>query len=204
MTMTLPQLSTLDWRQQMARVYEAVQGAEDLAAAWPEFVKARSGLRAQHPLGLHGEKHGRADMSFFDYDPRLSLSSGLSPIQDGETVLCPGGVDGDIRIRAFAKTTDLAEVLGGELQLYWIEQYGGGIFLPFKDATNGEETYGGGRYLLDTPKSAWLGLKEDGKVRLDFNYAYFPSCAFDARYVCPLSPPENNLACAIRAGERSK
>ena len=95
--------------------------------------------------------------------------------------------------------------LGGEpqeLALYWLEGYGGGVFLPFADATGRTQTYGGGRYLLDTVKGADLG-DEDGRLVLDFNFAYNPSCAYDPRWVCPLSPPENRLAVEVRAGERS-
>ncbi len=72
----------------------------------------------------------------------------------------------------------------------------GGLFLPFQDANAGGETYGAGRY-LELPE---LG---DGRVRLDFNYAYNPYCAYDECWSCPLPPAENRLAVAIRAGERA-
>ncbi len=91
--------------------------------------------------------------------------------------------------------------MGGNLTLYWIEGYGGGVFLPFSDATSGSDSYGGGRYLLDTIKGADLG-GADGRVLLDFNFAYHPSCRYSTRYVCPLSPPENRLQAAVEAGER--
>ncbi len=65
------------------------------------------------------------------------------------------------------------------------------------------ETYGGGRYLLDTIKSADLGSDIDtATVVLDFNYAYHPSCAYDPRWVCPLAPPDSRLPIAIEAGEQ--
>src|SRR6185437_16744973 len=102
------------------------------------------------------------------------------------------------------------------LAVYWIDVYGGGLFLPFRDATSGGETYGAGRYLHDTVKgSDLLRLDESaitvsaasgytgGRILLDFNYAYNPSCAYDPRWVCPLTPPENRLTVAIRAGERA-
>ncbi|MGH6914787.1 MAG: DUF1684 domain-containing protein, partial [Geminicoccales bacterium] len=92
--------------------------------------------------------------------------------------------------------------LGVELCVYWIGGYGGGVFLPFRDATSGRQTYGGGRYLLDSIKSADLGETSDGRVILDFNFAYHPSCAYSDRWICPLSPVENTLPVAIRAGER--
>jgi uncharacterized protein (DUF1684 family) len=68
---------------------------------------------------------------------------------------------------------------------------------------SGTETYGGGRYLLDTIKGADLGVaRPDGTLVLDFNFSYFPSCAYSARYVCPLAPSANRLNGAVRAGER--
>jgi uncharacterized protein (DUF1684 family) len=89
------------------------------------------------------------------------------------------------------------------LELYWMEGYAGGLFLPFRDATNGTETYGAGRYLLDAAKSADLGGdRAAGTLILDFNFAYQPSCAFDPKWACPLAPPSNRLDVPIRAGER--
>ncbi len=92
---------------------------------------------------------------------------------------------------------------GGEhtLELYWLGGYGGGLFVPFRDATGGAESYGGGRYLLDTVKGADLGLA-GGRLIFDFNFAYNPSCCYDPGWVCPLSPPANRLVVAVRAGER--
>lgn len=78
--------------------------------------------------------------------------------------------------------------------------YGGGLFPPFRDATNGKDTYGGERYILDTIKGADQGL-EGGKLVLDFNYAFNLSCAYNANWHCPLAPPENCLSMPRRAGE---
>ena len=68
--------------------------------------------------------------------------------------------------------------LTGDLTLYWLEEYSGGVLLPFGTPTSGAETYGGGRYLLDTAKGADLG-SEGSSVVLDFNDAYHPSCTYD-------------------------
>jgi len=76
------------------------------------------------------------------------------------------------------------------------------VFLPFRDATSGRETYGAGRYVLDTIKGADLGQVGDAAV-IDLNFAYNPSCAYSPRYVCPLAPLSNRLAGAVRAGERA-
>ena len=87
------------------------------------------------------------------------------------------------------------------LAVYWLNEYAGGIFIPFRDATSGGETYGGGRYLWDSAKGADLG-STDGLLTIDFNYAYHPSCTYDAAWSCPLAPQENWLPVAIEAGER--
>jgi uncharacterized protein len=89
------------------------------------------------------------------------------------------------------------------LAAFWIDAYAGGLFVPFKDQTSGKETYGAGRYLLDTIKSADLGSDATtNTVQLDFNYAYHPSCAYDPVWVCPLAPPDSCLALPVEAGER--
>jgi hypothetical protein len=92
-----------------------------------------------------------------------------------------------------------------QLPALWIDGYAGGLFVPFKDATSGQQTYGGGRYLLDTIKSADLSSDaREATVILDFNYAYHPSCAYDPVWVCPLAPPESHLPIRVEAGERSR
>jgi uncharacterized protein (DUF1684 family) len=89
------------------------------------------------------------------------------------------------------------------LVVFWMSGYAGGLFIPFRDATNGTETYGAGRYLIDGAKSADLGGDPvRGTVILDFNFAYHPSCAFDPKWACPLAPPDSRLDIPVRAGER--
>ena len=79
----------------------------------------------------------------------------------------------------------------------------GELHKAIKDALGAAhfETYGAGRYLLDTVKGSDLG-SERGRLILDFNFAYNPSCSYDPRWVCPLAPPGNRLPIAIRGGER--
>ena len=69
------------------------------------------------------------------------------------------------------------------------------LFLPFADDTSGNETYGAGRYLD-------IEMQPDGNMLVDFNYAYNPYCAYNERWTCPLTPAENRLSVAIRAGEK--
>jgi len=93
------------------------------------------------------------------------------------------------------------------LSVYWLNVYGGGLFLPFRDATCPVESYGGGRYLFDTIKGSDFlpvsGAAMGERILLDFNYAYNPSCAYNSKWVCPLSPPENRLKVAVSAGEKN-
>jgi hypothetical protein len=72
---------------------------------------------------------------------------------------------------------------------------GQSLFVPFLDQTSGTETYDAGRYLDLDPE-------EDGTYALDFNLAYHPSCVYDIKYSCPLTPAENRLPLRIEAGER--
>lgn len=98
----------------------------------------------------------------------------------------------------------LSGPLAGEtLSVYWMEGYAGGLFIPFRDATSGSETYGAGRYLIDTAKGADHGGDQaSGQLVLDFNLAFHPSCVYDSRWNCPLAPPENTIGEPVRVGER--
>ena len=110
--------------------------------------------------------------------------------------------DGILRCARIADAQFVRDGAEASLALYWLEGYGGGVWLPFLDATSGTDTYGGGRYLYDTIKGADLGVG-DSSIVLDFNFAYNPSCAYDERWSCPLSPPENRLPFAVTAGEKN-
>lgn len=193
-----------DWRQKIAGLYHDVRSGRDAPAAWRLWCETRAALFRSHPQSPI-EPDGRAAYAgpaMFRYDPALRLSVRLGPAPP-ERLTVATGADGDTSMHAFARTEGLHDRLGGELTLYWIEGYGGGVFLPFADATNGAETYGGGRYLLDTIKGADLGaIRSDGTLPLDFNFAYFPSCAYSQRYVCPLAPAGNRLPNPVLAGER--
>jgi uncharacterized protein (DUF1684 family) len=105
----------------------------------------------------------------------------------------------DGRLRPAHRAGVLAFDLGGERRALTAYTFDGGdgesLFVPFLDSTSGTETYGAGRYLDLEPE-------ENGTYTLDFNLAYHPSCVFDARYSCPLTPAENRLPIRIEAGER--
>ena len=193
------------WRRSVAEHYAAVRaaaGADGQAAAL-RFRAAREQLfrdHAQSPIAAE-RRLGWPGLAWYDYDPSWRVSAAIEHVlarTEFEIVLAADGV-----LRC-ARVGRVHFTLGGEpatLTLFWLEGYGGGLWLPFADASNGRETYGGGRYLYDTIKGADLGGTEDRLV-LDFNYAYHPSCAYDGRWSCPLSPPENRLPFAVHAGER--
>ena len=75
------------------------------------------------------------------------------------------------------------------------KEYKDYLFIPFRDPTNGNETYGGGRY-LDFKKTTYP------EVTVDFNTVYNPYCVYSHRYSCPIPPTENTLTVPIRAGEK--
>lgn len=190
-----------DWRRRIADLYADIRRTPAPEVAWQMWRQARDEMFMSHPQTPLENATAFTGLAFFDYDPALRFHVTLAPHQ-GPTLRLPGGADGDVQAEPFAETVGLRAALGGELTLYGIAGYGGGVFLPFTDATSGRETYGGGRYLLDTIKSADLGQTADGRTILDFNFAYAPSCAYSPRYVCPLAPAANRLPAGVAGGEK--
>lgn len=193
-------MALLDWRRSVARMYADVRAtsATDSGGALDRFRAARDTLFRDHPeTPLAGrDRAGFAGLAYWPHDPRLRFDVEVEPLPAAR--IGAASVTGDsFTLDRIGRVT----LPFGALEVYWIAVYGGGVFVPFRDATAGTETYGAGRYLLDTIKGADLGGTGDRLV-LDFNYAYHPSCAYDARWSCPLAPPANRLGVAIRAGER--
>jgi len=85
------------------------------------------------------------------------------------------------------------------LQAYKSNPAEGRLFIPFRDATSGKETYGAGRYIDLKPEDDY----NEGKWVLDFNKAYNPWCAYSKEYSCPFVPPENWLKISIQSGEKN-
>ena len=192
--------SLWDWRRRVADLWHAIRASSDPEAAWRLWKDRRAELFAHHPQTPLDP--GTELPQYFDYDPALRFHVTLVAPTTDKPMYMPAGDDGDVKLLPFAETSGLADALGAELPLYWVTGYGGGVFLPFLDATSGPETYGGGRYLLDTIKSADHGTTPDGKIILDFNFAYHPSCYYSPRWVCPLAPRDRRLPAAVRGGER--
>ena len=194
-----------DWRRRIAELYAAARRHQDPAAAALAWRQGRDQLFGEHEQSpLDPDARARfAGLSYFPYDPAFRFAVELQRVSELSIETQTAGDDGMVVLTPFARTRGLDGALAGELTLYWIGGYGGGVFLPFRDPTSGNETFGGGRYLLDTIKSADLGGDGDGRVILDFNFAYNPSCAYSERWICPLAPPLNRLGHAVRAGEKN-
>lgn len=198
----MDELDLLDWKRRVFALYADVRASGGGEAAWRRWREGRDELFSNHPQSPipADARAGFAGLPTFDHDPALRV---LADVEPGDGALREIGASGG-QVVVFRRFGTARFELGGEpqrLSLFWLEGYGGGVFLPFADATSGRETYGAGRYLLDTVKGADLGT-DDGRLVLDFNFAYNPSCSYDRRWVCPLTPPENRLPLSVRGGER--
>ena len=203
-------LTLADWRRRVAVLYSEVRAmaASDPAVALAHWRTVREWLFREHPQSpVPREERAGFRARHFDHDPALRLVVTVEP--------APASDPGALRMElpnSGADTLSFRRIgtvrlpfADGErrLSVFWMTGYAGGLFIPFRDATNGIETYGAGRYLVDAAKSHDLGVDEaTGDLILDFNFATQPSCAFDPRWACPLAPPENRLDIAVRAGER--
>ena len=198
----MDELDLLDWKRRVFALYANVRAGPDPRAAWLGWRSGRDELFRVHPQSPLpvASRASFAGVPCFEYDPALRVLASVEPAEQTR-ILIAGSGEEPTPFRRFG--TAVFELLGESrrLALYWLEAYGGGVFLPFGDATSGRETYGAGRYLLDTVKGADLG-EQEGRLVLDFNFAYNPSCSYDPRWACPLAPPENRLPVEIRAGER--
>ena len=189
--MSLDQLALLDWKRRIFALYAEVRAAGDPEAAWRRWCGVRTELYRTHP---QSPREG-AEPTFFPYDPRLRFDAAVEEVEPASLEIA-GSAGSVTRFRRFA----VARFGDHELELYWLDAYGGGLFLPVRDETSGHETYGAGRYLLDTVKGADLGGEGDTLV-LDFNFAYNPSCAWNDAWACPLAPRANWLGVPIAGGE---
>ncbi len=195
----MEELTLLDWKRRVFELYAEVRSEHDSERAWRHWRDARDELFRSHPQTPIPAGASFERLPYFDYDPALRV---LGTVEQVERVTREIATSGE-RPYSFTRFARVRFSLAGEhaLDLYWLDGYGGGVYLCFADATSGTETYGAGRYLLDTVKGSDLG-ERNGKLVLDFNFAYNPSCSYDPRWVCPLAPPGNRLTAPIRAGER--
>jgi uncharacterized protein len=196
------ELDLLDWKRRVFALYAEVREEKDPQQAWLRWRETRDELFRTHPQSpLPAERRGSfGGLPYFRYDQALRALAEVEPAEEAR-ILIAGSGEEPTPFRRFATAVFELDGEPQRLSLYWLDAYGGGVFLPFGDATSGRQTYGAGRYLLDTVKGADLG-GQDGRLVLDFNFAYNPSCAHDPRWACPLAPLENRLPLEIRGGER--
>ena len=197
-------LALADWRREISSLYSRIRQEQDPQLAWHDFRRTRDTLFRRHPQSpLDDEQRDTfRNLRYFPYLLDLRLSGSFTPISEPKTLSV------DLPKEGLLRYTEIGTIQFGlsdnqvELTLYWIEGYGGGLFLPFRDASNGRDTFGGGRYLYDSIKGADLGAQSK-TILLDFNFAYNPSCAYNDRWICPLAPSNNWLSLEIAAGEKS-
>jgi uncharacterized protein (DUF1684 family) len=201
-----------DWRRRVATLYAEVRGmaASDPNIALAHWRAVRENLYKEHPQSpVPADARAAFTATHFDHDPSLRfevLVEHAPPTPGAFALEVPNSGPSGADTLAFTRVGRIAIPFTEgprTLSVFWMAGYAGGLFIPFRDATNGHETYAAGRYLLDTAKSADLGGDPaTGTLIIDFNFAFQPSCAFDPRWACPLAPPENRLDLAVRAGER--
>lgn len=194
-------LDVADWRRRVFALYAEVRGSRDLSAAHDLWRRTRDELFAEHPSSplLPEDRADFTGLPTRPYEPGWRFELPLLAAPDAQLDV-ETGTDGIVPFERIG----LVDVPGvGTLDVWRLTSYGGGIFVPVKDALAGKHggTYGGGRYLLDTIKGADLG-RGSADLVLDFNFAYNPSCAYDPAWACPLAPPGNTVLVDIPVGER--
>ena len=195
MTVTL-----LDWRRQVAALYAAVREAPTPERGHALWRAGRDRLFAEHPDSPVPQPDRAAfrGLPVEPYDPGLRFDVRLDTEVEPKSWQFATASDGVVPFTRIG----VARLAGlGDLDVWWLESYGGGVFLPVRDPA--PDTYGGGRYVLDTVKGADLGGDAAaGRLVVDLNFAYNPSCAYSPQWSCPLAPAGNVLVTALPGGER--
>lgn len=197
-------LEVADWRRRVFALYAEVRASTDLFSAHDLWRRGRDDLFATHPSTplLPEDRADFTGLPVRPYDPDWRFEVAITPADEPRRMNVETGTDGIVPFDLLG-VVDVPGV--GPLDVWRLASYGGGIFLPVKDALAGIHggTYGGGRYLLDTVKGADLGAGQGPEsLVLDFNFAYNPSCAYDPAWACPLAQPGNRTAVEIPVGER--
>ncbi|HJP70883.1 MAG TPA: DUF1684 domain-containing protein [Candidatus Limnocylindria bacterium] len=202
---TSEHLALADWRRRVHAMYGALRADErpgPMRAV--AFRAAKDRLVAEHPSSPVPPE-GRRDfrgLAYWRHVDDLVLRAMLEPDPEAPAIGVPRSGEGlGIPFQRIGWVSFAVAGVECRLSVFWLNEYSGGIFIPFRDGTSGSASYGGGRYLWDSAKGADLG-SSDGQLVLDFNYAYHPSCVFDPRWSCPLAPQENWLQVPVEAGER--
>ncbi len=193
------------WRRAVAELYARArhESIDDPQGAWEDFCAGRERLFRYHTsTPLTPEQIRKfTGLKYYPYDLTWRVMGEVVRDVTEDELTVELAADGTLRYRRVARVQFEVASQSAALSLFWLQGYGGGLFLPFTDLTSGTETYAGGRYLYDTIKGADLGMHANQLV-LDFNYAYNPSCEYNDRWVCPLPPAENRLPFHVHAGEK--
>lgn len=189
-------LEVLDWRRQVVDLYDGVRAELYPHVAHAGWSAVRDRLLAEHPQSPVADRAGFAGLTVGDYDPDWRVTARLEAAapQRVEVATSTGDVVPFDRVGRLRTPW-------GTLDAWWLGSYGGGLWIPVRDAGSGSLSYGGGRYLYDTVKGADLGTTLDGELVLDLNFLYAPSCAHDARRSCPLPPEGNVLDVVVPVGD---
>ncbi len=204
-------LDLYDYRRRVADMYRErmrnTLAGEDAVMVLQRFREARDELFAKHPQSALDEEQKRKfrGLRYFPYNPAMCVVADIDTDVEPVQLTVAMNAEEAMTMITVGRLHFTIEGIGVALSLYWLNIYGGGLFLPFRDTTSPAESYGGGRYLFDTIKGsdflATSGASGIERILLDFNYAYNPSCAYNDRWVCPLAPVENRLKVPISAGE---
>jgi uncharacterized protein (DUF1684 family) len=194
-------LDVVDWRRRVFALYAEVRAAAaDPAAGHELWRRGRDALFADHPASplLPEDRAAFTGLHVAPYDPdwRFTVEVRPAPVESWEPQT---GTDGVVPFERLG-VVSLAGV--GDLDVWRLATYGGGVFLPLRDAGCGRPGggYGGGRYVLDTVKGADLG-GDARELVVDLNFAYPPSCAYDPSWACPLAPVGNRVDAVVGVGE---
>ena len=147
-----------------------------------------------HSPLLESQRERFGGLDYYEEQPELAFTLTPEVFADQELVEMQTSTGTVASYWRWAKVRFPVDGQEAELTVFR-DSASGGLFLPFVDAGAGSETYGAGRYLD-------LHALEDGRLLVDFNYAYNPYCAYNERWTCPIPPAENRLDVSIAAGER--
>lgn len=182
----------------LAATQEVANSADSLTAQYQQVRALKDSLLRADPNSPlpPASRAAFAGLSYFAPDPTYRLVGELSAYGRRQQISVPTTNNGPaLPMEKFGRLQ--AQFQG---KVFWVEVYrsleSGELEVFFRDATNGIQTYGGGRYV----PLAELG---DGRYLIDFNMSYNPYCAYNSTYVCPLPPPQNSLDIPVLAGEKA-
>jgi uncharacterized protein (DUF1684 family) len=185
-------------------IFYGFEGSQDDTAYRKEIEQEREDkdrfMRTSPESPFAKSKEEYSGLKYYPPDIKYRIIAGLQPIQEKKAVVLSTNDGKEQRYIEYAYAEFKLDGVSNKLLILEITDMGpfrGKLFLAFGDETSAVETYGAGRYLdvTKTPGSS--------TIKLDFNLAYNPYCAYDNTYSCPLPPRGNILAIPIKAGEKS-